>query len=61
MATEWIQSGGGPRLLALSELLHEWGGVTTSDYERACEVVAEIASISTGAGWYIGDIEILAF
>lgn len=38
MASEWIQSNAGPMLLLPSELLSGWGGTTTTDYERACEV-----------------------
>jgi len=50
MASEWIQSDGGPLLLIPSELLHDWGGDTASDDRRACEVVDEIAPLDLGAG-----------
>lgn len=52
---DWVFSGGGPLLLAPDAALRLWGGSDStatneagSDYERACQLKAEIASIAIG-------------
>ena len=57
MASEWIQSNGGPLLLLPTELLGDWGGAATSDYERACKIYDEIAGlgVGNGTGLVLGD------
>jgi hypothetical protein len=57
MASDWIQSNGGPLLLLPSELLHHWRGTAASDYERACMVQEEIAAldVGNGVGLVLGD------
>jgi hypothetical protein len=57
MTREWIQSNGGPLLLLPSELLQQWRGTATSDYERACAVDDEVAAldVGTGVGLVLGD------
>jgi hypothetical protein len=52
---DWVFSGGGPLLLAPDAALLLWGGSDSSaindagtDYQRACQLKAEIASISIG-------------
>lgn len=54
---EWIESGGGPLLLASETLVAQWRGVESvddldrqTDYERACAVHDEIGTIALGGG-----------
>jgi hypothetical protein len=46
----WLDSGGEPLLLAPSDLLPEWQGARSADYERACRVTANVAPIAIGRG-----------
>ena len=57
MTAKWIQSNGGPLLLLPAELLRQWGGTATADYERACTVQDEIAvlDVGNGVGLVLGD------
>ena len=53
---EWIESAGGPLLLAPRSSIRDWLGVDGSkvaglqtDYERACSIQAEIGIIPVGS------------
>jgi hypothetical protein len=52
--TAWIESSGGPLLLAPRSCLRRWCGATgrglcsQTDYERACAIESEIGTISIG-------------
>jgi hypothetical protein len=54
---KWIESGGGPLLLAATPLVKIWSGVQPSgteeastDYARACSIDDEIGTIAIGSG-----------
>lgn len=60
----WIESGGGPLLLAAASLMDAWSGIEPSDrndastdYARACLIDGEIGTISIGSeqGIVFGD------
>jgi hypothetical protein len=60
MMLEWIESGGGPLILASKAMAEEWRGTDGSagsnemtDYQRACAVHDEIDVIPLGAGQVI--------
>ncbi|MFI0483804.1 Imm21 family immunity protein [Actinomadura sp. 9N215] len=62
---DWVESGGGPLLLAPASQLAQWGGVddddgpveTWGDYGRACAVEGYIGLVSVGSldGLVLGD------
>jgi len=53
---EWIESEGGPLLLAPRSRLRDWSGIdvreseSQSDYDRACAITDEVGIISIGDG-----------
>lgn len=53
----WMESGGGPLMLAAASLLAQWSGTAssenregTTDYQRACAVEDEMDTIGLGDG-----------
>ena len=51
----WFSTGGGPPLLVPELLLQDWSGIdvgddSRSDYDRACELTGQLASLAVGSG-----------